>query len=426
MSSRGLKVPFRIAGVLVTLCCGSTLPARAQVQTTEGLSLRDTILMLTSSQTGALGGRSLGDVVSFATALEVATTPLGTSSGSFVFTLDPTTGLDVRSATTFGPAFADRALTSGEGKVSIGSSFLFATYDKLGKLDLEEMPLLYGKDLATSDAALGVTSLALSSKTLVLSGLVGVTDALDLGVAVPLVTVKLDGISWVCVGKDPQLQWDLPCKGTGNYVFGRSVGNGVASGIGDIAVLAKYRFLKFGKELPDPGGLAALVTMRLPTGDTDNLRGLGINRTLLSLVGSYGLGKLQPHGNIGFEVWSRGVEVVADPLRNTTVNVRHQIQYNAGVEYEAAPKLTLLLDMLGRHTMGGGGVAFQTTDDPVSGLNLRYVVATDNTTLKLMMAPGLKLNLKGKLLVSLNALIPMAGKGLYDRFTPAVSLEWNF
>ena len=45
-------------------------------------------------------------------------------------------------------------------------------------------------------------------------------------------------------------------------------GSDVASGLGDVAGLVKYRFYSFGSGQPDPGGLAVMATMRLPTGDT--------------------------------------------------------------------------------------------------------------------------------------------------------------
>ena len=57
----------------------------------------------------------VGDALNFDTMLEVGTLPLGASSSGFTIKLDPTTGLQVRTATTFGPSFAERALTSGEG-----------------------------------------------------------------------------------------------------------------------------------------------------------------------------------------------------------------------------------------------------------------------------------------------------------------------
>ena len=97
--------------------------------------------------------------------------------------------------------------------------------------------------------------------------------------------------------------------------------------------------------------------MKLPTGDKENLRGLGVTRTLVALVYSSGQGRFRPHANGGFEAWSDGVDLVVsfDP-RRPTIEARHQIQYAAGFEFEATPKLTLLMDLLGRHILGAGQV----------------------------------------------------------------------
>ena len=141
----------------------------------------------------------------------------------------------------------------------------------------------------------GYASLVLSSETLVMSGAIGATDNLDIGVAVPMVKVKLDGISWVITDSD--------------VVAARATGAGIASGLGDVAVSAKYRFLKFGEEQPDPGGLAFMLVTRLPTGNRENFRGLGIVRSLGSVLFSSGKGKMRPHANGGFEWWEKGLIV---------------------------------------------------------------------------------------------------------------------
>lgn len=410
--------------VVLAVACGAPVSARAQVTTQEGLTLSQVIQRLTfSRQLVPAGTQVAGDIIELGTALEVATTPLGTSSGSFVFKLDPTTGLQVRSAPTFGPTFTHRAMTSGEGKVAIGGNFLFATYDRFGSLPLDQMRLLLITQ-PTGRAVAGTTSLAISSKSLIMSGMVGVTKNLDVGVAVPLLTVKVEGVSWSCSGLASTLSPDPRCEDPNNTVISRTTGSGVSSGLGDIAVLVKYRFLKFGDDLPDPGGLAALVTTRLPTGDRDNLRGLGVNRTLVALIVSWGKGKLRPHANGGFEVWSDSVDVLGDPLTNSKVLVRHQVEYAGGVEFEAAPKLTLIGDLLGRHTLGGGRMGFVTAEQ--AGTTLDYAVALPKGNMKLTFAPGLKLNLKGKMLIALSALVPILDRGLHDRFTPVASVELNF
>ena len=72
-------------------------------------------------------------------ALEVATAPLGTSTGAFTFTFD--TGLNTfrRGSSSFGPAFRRlRSLTIGKGKFGVGSHWLHAEYGTLRGMEPPE------------------------------------------------------------------------------------------------------------------------------------------------------------------------------------------------------------------------------------------------------------------------------------------------
>jgi hypothetical protein len=383
-----------------------SLPAAAQ--TTDTPTLRSTVADLTG-----FVQFSVASAIESATALEVANAPFGSSAGGFVFKLDPATGLKVRSAPTFGPSFAERALTAGEGKVSFGASLSVATYDKLNTFSLRRMPLLVTDGPTPAQRVTGIASLVLSSETLVVSTAIGATDNLDIAVAVPFVKVKLDGTSWL---------------ETPNRVFEPIRGAVSSSGLGDLAVSAKYRFLKFGEGPPDPGGVAFLLTTRLPTGNRENFRGLGLTRVLGSALVSAGKGKIRPHANVGFEWWEKGL-VVDNFTPSTNVTLRHQVQYAAGVELDAGPKVTLLLDFLGRHVLGGGAVALREIALPPSIPEFTAVdlaEATPKRIRKMTLAPGLKWNLKGSFVFSGNALITVLDNGLRDFFTPVVGVDWTF
>jgi hypothetical protein len=384
--------------------------ASASAQTVDPPSLRSTVLDLTDS----VGASPAGEAIGLATALEVANAPFGSSAGGFVFKLDPATGLKVRTAPTFGPSFAERALTAGEGKVSFGASLSVATYDKLNKLSIRQMRLAASNGTAAARQN-GDASLVLSSETMVMSVAVGATDKFDVAVALPFVKVKLNGISWI--------------ETTPDNIIGFSRGQISSSGLGDIAVTGKYRVLKFGEEQPDPGGLAFMLTTRLPTGNRENFRGLGITRVLGSLVFSAGKGRLRPHANAGFEWWEKGLEVTTDYSGVNRVGARHQVQYNAGLEFEAGPKMTLLLDFVGRQILGGGRVEVQSVPVPpafVGVTSLDVAVATAKGVRKFALAPGLKWNLKGSFVFSGNALIALRDNGLHDLFTPVIGLDWTF
>ncbi len=393
----------------VSASAQSPAPIQGTTTTVPGLTLADTVIQMVRP----VGATHVGEALGLATELQVATAPFGASSGGFVIKLDPSTGLQVRTATTFGPSFAERALTSGEGNVSVGVNFMSATFDRLDNQAFDGFQVRSGSAASPRDARLGTANMTVTSSTAVISARMGISDKLDVGAYIPVVTVKVSGTTMLQNGNGDILTF--------------TKGSGVAKGLGDIAGLAKYRFYSFGTGQPDPGGLAAMVTMRFPTGDRENLRGLGITRTLVSLIASGGQGRVRPHGNVGYEFWSKGVSVTSDYAQNSSVTARHQLQYAAGLELEATPKATLLIDVLGGQIFGGGKVGVQTDTFTTPGITSgTSAVALPEGIQRISLAPGLKVNLKGKLLLSVNALVALRDSGLHARVTPVAGIDLTF
>src|SRR5579859_6977987 len=185
--SRFMTVSRHLPMAVCVLALAS--PALAQkVTVVPGLTGQQ---VLSEMSNGAAPG--VGEAIALTTTTEIATQPLATSSGGFIFKLDPSTGLLARTTTTFGPSFTERALTSGEGQVSIGAHFSSTSFNKLGDFALSSLPL-------TSIKASGITATgnyALTERSLDISGIVGVTDNVDVAVVVPLVSVKIAGSSSV-------------------------------------------------------------------------------------------------------------------------------------------------------------------------------------------------------------------------------------
>jgi hypothetical protein len=430
---RGLRAAAYF-GVAFACCCATAwaqtptpppLPPGVQANTTVQLvSLGQTLTDLSA----IAAGRNVGNSLRLLTAVEVAGTPMGSSAGGFAFKLDKTTGLQARRATTFGPSFAERAITAGAGNMSVSVNLAVATYDKLDETPLHEIPLFRaeGSPIPQLERR-GTLSLVLTSTTTVIQTVMGATEDLDVGVSIPMVKLKLDGLSFV--------------EDNAGNVLVRATGQGESSGLGDIGLMAKYRFLRFGGTPPpdapveaDPGGVALIGTARLPTGSKDNLRGLGITRVLGGLVVSFGRGRLRPHANVGYEWWSKGIDVVSDVA--PTVTARHHFQYSAGLEVEAAPRLTLNLDFLSRKINGAGkvGTVTQTVNFPgppgqpgIAFSQLQtYPVTLPEGTLEQSLIPGVKWNVRGKVLLVLNGIINLRDNGIYDKFTPVVGLDITF
>ncbi len=291
----------RIAVALLTLAYAS--PACAQkVTTVPDLTGKQVLEQLANQATGGVAG----DAIAVATATEIATDAVRhivrwISTSSWI--RRPV--CSQRTTTSFGPSFVERALTAGEGKVSVGATFSSTNYDKLSDFSLSNLPM--GSVTAASPIVSGTTTgnLNISSSTLAMSGTVGVTPNIDIGVVVPLVTVKLSGTSSTrSTGTAWSAAWSrrTTCSpGSATSRRWRSSGS-----------------LKFkGPDVPDPGGIAINVIMRLPTGDRDNLRGLGVTRTLGSLVASFGKGPLKPHGSVEFRVLEQSGGRAGRPLEES-------------------------------------------------------------------------------------------------------------
>ena len=205
------------------------------------------------------------------------------------------------------------------------------------------------------------------------------------------------------------------------------------SGFGDVALFTKYRFKSFGPPPAagaDPNGaLAAAATIRLPTGDEEELRGLGIGRALFSLIGSGSFGRFSPHANVGYEVWTKSFTVPRDFQGLATLTAKDQVQYAAGAEFEVTRDFTIIADVLGRYLRGTGQVdyqPFQYRPNPPEIQGADALVADPNGIHSAFIIPGFKWNFFRTGLLTANFIVPVTKKGLRDRFTPVIGIDWGF
>lgn len=395
---------YRLARVLAGSCtlllvAGSS---RAQTIVPSAGSLRATLIAF---------GRPLGteqgmSVLASLTSLEVSTAPLGTSTGGFTFTFDPQLRTWTRSASSFGPSFAERSLTTGRAKISAGFNVLHASYDSFAGFDLQNGDLHPSQNVRSNLTPIASTSvkLNLTSDTVVGFAHVGVTDNFDVGIAVPWVRIGLDaeGSFFNAAGADISIGRHLVIPAS------------TSSGVGDIAVFGKYQLWRQGN-----GGVAVAVEARFPTGDKGELRGLGVTRTLTSLIWSKG-GKVSPHANAGFEYWSDNVAIATDG----SVFARHQAKYAVGVELEAHPRATIVADIVGRRVLNGGQVDYDHQVSPAGTADL--LIGVPEGVNLVAFAPGVKVNVWRSVLLTGNLLASMTTGGVRAKVIPVVGIDWAF
>lgn len=211
-----------VIGICLVLASPSRGVAQTEPAPQTGLSPRQLMIRLTNAAGTGTGVSNIGEVIADLVGLEVSTAPLGSSAGGFTFTFDPVTRTFSRAAPSFGPMFGDRAITAGEGRASVGINYIRTTYDTLDGINLRDGSLLTSV-LYVGDTALysGSVKLNVTTDTAVMFANVALNSWFDIGVAVPYVSLKMDG--------------------THQIADGLAEGKATASGLGDIAVRGKVR-----------------------------------------------------------------------------------------------------------------------------------------------------------------------------------------
>ncbi len=357
---------------------------------------------------------------------QLATVPIGSPTGGFAFTFDAASGTFQRATDSFGPAFADRALTNGRGKLTFGTNFQYSKYtsfegEKLDDGEIkfylthQDLPgdLFFERDLI--EAALRAD---ISSATTTMFGNYGVTDRLDLALAVPIVQVQIDATVDATIIRLASAGLTTLHSFAGGAASRSFTSSGDASGIGDMLVRAKYRFAS-----SPGGGFAAGIDLRLPTGDSENLLGTGAAGAAFTLIGSTTRGKLGPHFNVGYTA----------NQESDVVNLPDEFVFRLGSEYVATPRITLNADLLGRTLIDAGGLELTsvehtyTNNAGVSGSTRfdEYVARSGSLNL-LNLAVGGKFNLRGNFLLNANVLFALNDAGVIARVTPVIGFDYTF
>ena len=121
---------------------------------------------------------------------QLSSFPLASASGGFTWTLDTASGAFTRASNSFGPIFAERPLTIGRKRLNVGANFQHVTFDHLESRSLRggEIVGYLSVPLPGDDHIFFADSLDLKVTTDTLNAFAtyGVTDRLDIGVAVPI------------------------------------------------------------------------------------------------------------------------------------------------------------------------------------------------------------------------------------------------
>jgi len=105
--------------------------------------------------------------------------------------------------------------------------------------------------------------------------------------------------------------------------------------------------------------------------------------------------------------------------------VKNQANYTFGVEVKAHPRATAIVDIVGRRLLNGGQTSYR-TDEFAPGVVGGFLGAVPKGFNVISVAPGVKWNVAGNVLLTGNVLASVTNNGLRANVISVVGLEWAF
>lgn len=369
--------------------------------------------------------------INIALASQLTALPLPSPASGFTYAFDTDTGTFVRSTQSFGPILTDRAETLGRGKFSFGFNSQFFSFDTLEGVDLSNVPAVFTHDeveLGGGRLDVVTTANTIQASVAQMTAVIayGVTNRLDISLAVPMVRTRLAVSSLATVRRigtadSPATHFFRDEDAPGTLGTQRQFSSsGSASGMGDLIVRAKGTVLREARR-----ALAAGVEMRLPTGNERNLLGSGAPGAKAFVAFSASYRRLSPHVNVGYQ-WNGKSVLAGDLQTGRKERLPSQLLYALGLDLGVNPRLTLAADLLGQRIIDSPRLVRRT----VPGANgagdfpdIGFVTATYSITAG---SVGFKINLAQRLLGTFNVRFHLGSSGLADRATPLVGVEYGF
>jgi hypothetical protein len=375
-----------------------------------------------------------GTVISFlpnSIGSNVANVPVSATSGGSTFSFEG--GIPVRTSTSAGPVFGERAQTLGRGRILAAVARTGVAFKALRGVDLDHVRFTFTHgnsdfpgcdEVAGGDCSLfGVPVLENETIDLSLSldvGLTvtaflftyGITDRVDVSVAVPIVSTSIEGASTAQInpfGPPPAVHFfggtpDDPVLTASRFV------RGSATGLGDANARVKLNLRR-----GDPLAVGLLADVRFPTGSETDLLGSGAFAARGLGIVSARFGAFSPHANVGYLY--RGGEFESDAVLGTL-----------GFDHLLAPWATLAVDLISQLQVGDSPLQvpapvfiqspYVRTITPSSIPDRRDDLVDGSVGVKLTTAQGLT--------VIGNTQWPLNRGGLRPDLIWTVGLEYNF
>jgi hypothetical protein len=365
-----------------------------------------------------------GTIISFLTSsigVAISNLPISAASSGVTYRFEG--GVPVRTSSSGGPVFAERAQTLGRKRFFIGANVTAQRFERLRGVRLDNLQFSFAHAENPPIDTLGqpsyendiiAVSVSMDVSLLVTTGFLywGVVDGVDLGIAVPFVHTGLSGES---VAQIQPFGASTPhyfgTDANGNPILTAVSGTeGAATGIGDVAAR-----LKVSIHQSDKVGVAVLADARFPTGDADNLLGAGAFSGRGLAIASLRFGDFSPHVNLGYV------------FRDDTLQ-SNGLLATVGFDHLLASWATLALDFISEWQTEDpklqvpGPIVYQ-YPFPRTVQSTSIPVQRDD---QLAMSVGMKFATSRGLTLVWNGLVPLRDSGVQPSVVWTGGLEYNF
>ena len=415
-----------------------------------------------------------------ATATQLTLLPLANPASGFVYQYDAQTGLYSRTTQSLGPVLTERGETIGRHKFSFGGTYQRFRFQKLDGVDLHNLPAvlpavkssvpsgdpyLAGQFISTQN------SIDIKMNQFTLFGTFGLTNRIDLSVAVPYMQVgfnvnsvatinRIAGTEPIIIPSASSSSPIIACCSNGgpgpygpvfaNYFDPKNPATSIvrqfsnnqstaqgdlywnpnknnAAGIGDVTLRAKANLFH-----NEQMSFALVTDIRLPTGDATNFLGSGTVGVKPVAALSFREGWLTPHVNLGYQ-WNGNSILGGNPYLGTKGTLPGFAIFSGGSDIPISRYVTLSADYLGQELANSPRIGTQTFQSP-GPLATTGQVGTFSTIVPLGKqvynqsdaAIGLKISFADHLLMTMNAIVALNDGGLRQRVTPMAGLSYVF
>jgi outer membrane putative beta-barrel porin/alpha-amylase len=395
--------------------------------------------------------------------------PVTSPASGFVFSFNASQGVELVTARNLGPLFSEGVQPVGRHKLVLAFGYQYFDFDKIENVHLKNFGAVFHNEfeLCPNPNAVGITcytnsngvSVPVINKDFIATqnridlkfhqftvvGTFGLTNRLDLSVAIPILDARMDMISDATIDSiestDPTIVptccvnqfnpsplqpgetlgplFTSPTNGFQFYNQASFVRGGSAVGIGDLVLRGKFQALKTEK-----AGLGVGLDVHVPTGNELNFLGSGTWGFRPFVAFSYS-NRVSPHASLGTQF--NGNSILAGSVStDTKAHLPNVISYTAGVDVGITRRLSISADYLGQVLLNENTISEAVSVTDFSNVSHSDIKSSNANINQASVAIGGRVNLFRKLIFTANVLFRVNNAGLHYKPVPLAGLAYTF